>query len=1003
MTFRQRLSGLAACFALGFLLIGIPALLIAIKVVPDPGAFATDRLTAPDDGTLALAVIGIVAWIVWLVLAMVVGLEVLARLGRTPVPRVPGLGMAHGAAGRLVAIASLAFVATTTTTSVPGPVPEAVWEPTTAVASTAQAPTPPPHESDRPPAHPEQETTEYTVKRGDSLWSIAETHLGDGRRYGEIVDLNPSSLASGPDFITPGTTLQIPATEPSRLIEDLRTHVVAPGETLSEIAQKHLGSPQGVSQIFEASRSTVQPDGERLKDPDLLRPGWELTIPVRSDSPFKKVRPTNGDGPGGREITDPSRTRTSPIGPEDDDNSAERSVVRSETADADDQETPTWLIPGLAGAGAILAAAVLLTLRAHGRTRFRLRRPGEVIGAIPSELVPAQKSASFAGGNYAPPLEAVDQGLRSLARDVAVLPPLRLIRIGPTRVTAEFATDTCLPAPWTGHGEIWSADPGDLGTAAPDDLAPFPLLVSVGQSDDGSMILLNLELLGAVRLVGAPDRCAALARHLVAELALQPWSSLVEIDTFGICGELSGITPSRHHHHSVIDATETLARVATELRDEPDSEVPDRFRAVVFVGDAQDEIDIVQQIVGSRRRSGAVSVQVGEASGADPTVVQVSSDGHLAAQCLPHGIRSAGLSSVEAQLCADLVEAAATTQPKASTWRRQPATRDRPQEESEPAGENSLLPATANEYVAAAATTVEDVASLAPVVTDATRLTAFTGDPDLDQDLREWFDPDSAAPKLTLLGPVDARATGNPKAVSARKPYYVELLAFLSLHPEGLTARDVSDAMGIGLSRARTDISLVRSWLGTNPRTRALHLPTAQFTRSQPGHGAQRYQVTGVLSDIDLFERLRARAHARGEGGLADLKSALRLVAGEPFTQLRPAGWSWLLEGDRTDHIVTCAIADVTHLVTTRALAEGDIELARQAAETGHRAAPADETATLDLIQVAAASGHAGSAVQQLAEQLLNRSDDGLGPLEVPPRTAAMLTKFLRSSPTSKP
>ncbi|WP_141015460.1 hypothetical protein [Nocardioides sambongensis] len=73
-----------------------------------------------------------------------------------------------------------------------------------------------------------------------------------------------------------------------------------------------------------------------------------------------------------------------------------------------------------------------------------------------------------------------------MAREVAELPPLRLIRVWPDKITAEFTADACLPAPWTGDGEIWSADPSDFEEATPDDLAPFPLLVSVGQSDEGA-------------------------------------------------------------------------------------------------------------------------------------------------------------------------------------------------------------------------------------------------------------------------------------------------------------------------------------------------------------------------------------------------------------------------------------------------------------------------------------------------------------------------------------
>ena len=37
-------------------------------------------------------------------------------------------------------------------------------------------------------------TVEYMVRRGDSLWKIAEEHLGDGMRFREIVVLNEDVL-----------------------------------------------------------------------------------------------------------------------------------------------------------------------------------------------------------------------------------------------------------------------------------------------------------------------------------------------------------------------------------------------------------------------------------------------------------------------------------------------------------------------------------------------------------------------------------------------------------------------------------------------------------------------------------------------------------------------------------------------------------------------------------------------------------------------------------------
>ena len=47
---------------------------------------------------------------------------------------------------------------------------------------------------------------EYTVKKGDTLWDLAEKYLGSGTRYKEIKELN--NLTS--DTIYAGQTLKIP-------------------------------------------------------------------------------------------------------------------------------------------------------------------------------------------------------------------------------------------------------------------------------------------------------------------------------------------------------------------------------------------------------------------------------------------------------------------------------------------------------------------------------------------------------------------------------------------------------------------------------------------------------------------------------------------------------------------------------------------------------------------------------------------------------------------------
>lgn len=49
----------------------------------------------------------------------------------------------------------------------------------------------------------------HTVVKGDTLWKIAEKHLGKGARYPEVFEANRPML-SDPDKIYPGQVLRIP-------------------------------------------------------------------------------------------------------------------------------------------------------------------------------------------------------------------------------------------------------------------------------------------------------------------------------------------------------------------------------------------------------------------------------------------------------------------------------------------------------------------------------------------------------------------------------------------------------------------------------------------------------------------------------------------------------------------------------------------------------------------------------------------------------------------------
>jgi nucleoid-associated protein YgaU len=58
---------------------------------------------------------------------------------------------------------------------------------------------------------PAEQSTMYTVQKGDTLWEIAEKHYGKGKgaKYTEIVKANTPPVKN-PDLIQPGWVLRIP-------------------------------------------------------------------------------------------------------------------------------------------------------------------------------------------------------------------------------------------------------------------------------------------------------------------------------------------------------------------------------------------------------------------------------------------------------------------------------------------------------------------------------------------------------------------------------------------------------------------------------------------------------------------------------------------------------------------------------------------------------------------------------------------------------------------------
>jgi nucleoid-associated protein YgaU len=77
--------------------------------------------------------------------------------------------------------------------------------------------------------------------------------------------------------VAPGAGSQAQAQAPAAAPAEptAQTYTVQPGDTLSAIAKKHLGSANAYMAIFNANR-------DQLSDPDKIKPGQVLTIPARA-------------------------------------------------------------------------------------------------------------------------------------------------------------------------------------------------------------------------------------------------------------------------------------------------------------------------------------------------------------------------------------------------------------------------------------------------------------------------------------------------------------------------------------------------------------------------------------------------------------------------------------------------------------------------------------------------------------------------------------------------
>lgn len=182
-------------------------------------------------------------------------------------------------------------------------------------------------------------------------------------------------------------------------------------------------------------------------------------------------------------------------------------------------------------------------------------------------------------------------------------------------------------------------------------------------------------------------------------------------------------------------------------------------------------------------------------------------------------------------------------------------------------------------------------------------------------------------PQVSLIGPTQLQGATGPEPSRSRQQL-IELCAWLLEHP-GSTATAMTAGLAVAEGTRRSNLSRLRNWLGEDAEGQA-YLPDAYSGRILL-HPA-------VTSDWQQVQLLLASGIDRvGDGSLL---AALELVRGAPLADAAPGQWHWA-EELRTD--IASALRDVGLTLADRALARGDIDLARWAAGRALTVAPEDE------------------------------------------------------------
>jgi LysM repeat protein len=228
-------------------------------------------------------------------------------------------------------------------------------------------------------------TRKYVVKQGDTLSGIA-AQLGVRGGWPALYAANRPIIGPDPNIINPGTVLVLPGHEGSV------RYTVADGDTLSGIAAA-LAVRGGWPALYAANRPIIGPD------PDAIRAGTVLTVPVPAAPPTSKPAPPTSRPAPPKSRPAPLTSRPAPLTsrpapltsrptPHQRPAPGSRPRPARKTAPAA-VGMPQWLKLMLLVAGLIVALVFLVELALVARRQHQLRVRASRLGTVSSRQEPA--------------------------------------------------------------------------------------------------------------------------------------------------------------------------------------------------------------------------------------------------------------------------------------------------------------------------------------------------------------------------------------------------------------------------------------------------------------------------------------------------------------------------------------------------------------------------------------------------------------------------------------